>query len=285
MAAQSLYKPQQATYGMEVFTPPIAARILSDCNIGNRPIRKRSVDFLASEMSSGSWQPFSADAICFDRNGNLVNGQHRLSAVVQSGVVVSMLVGRNVPSDAFHVIDRGIKRSTGDDVSQLGCPNSNVVAAFVGNYLLACVKGDFDPYQMTSERRQATKSAKVTDFVENNFEACAELGKLQHFAKVSTEPRYILATFLHLHMSGVSLGKLREFMKMINPEYNGDVSNNHPARALSRTLLSAKLGRVRLSFGEIAEFTIRAFNDMESGEVRQQKYHKRGVTPEVKVRG
>ena len=283
MSAQPIYKPQQATYEVETITPSNASVILADCNLGNRPIRKRSVDFLASEMLSGSWQPFSADAICFDQDGNLINGQHRLSAVVQSGVTVKMLVGRNVPASSFQVIDRGIKRSTGDDVSQLGCPNSNVVAALVGNYLLACVHGSFDPYHITGHKRQATKAVHVTNFVEDNFYACAEIGKMQHLAKVSNEPRYILATILHLHKSGVSLEQLREFMKMVDTEYSGDAPNNHPARTLSRTLLSAKLGRVRLSYGEIAEFTIRAFNDMEAGELRQQKYHKRGVTPEVKV--
>lgn len=285
MSAQPIYKPQSASYGLETITPQMAGFILANCNDQNRPIRKRSVDFLASEITSGSWQSESADAICIDTDGNLVNGQHRLAAIVQSGIAVKMLVGRNVPTGSFQIIDRGIKRSTGDDVQRIGMPNANNVSAFVGNYLLACVHGSFDPYAMTSHKKGATKSALVTEFVSANFDICAEIGKNAPYTKALPEPRFVFATLLHLAMSGVPIDEVIMFLKMLNPDFSGDINNNHPARAASRTLLAVKLSRIRLSFGEISEIIIRAFNDAQVGETRQVKYHPKRATPQVNYRG
>ena len=283
MSAQPIYQPAAPSYRMEVFTPAVAKAILETQNGGNRPIRKRTVDFLASEMTLGEWQPASADAICFDPQGNLINGQHRLSAVVQSGVTVSMLVGRNIPEEAFQVIDRGTKRSTGDDLHKIGATNYNQIAAFVSNYLLACTHGSFDPYHITGHKRSQTKPKRVIEFVKGNWDTCNEIGKYQHYVKALGEPRYIMGALLQIAMCGVPLTEVRTFVKLLDPQFSGEVSNNHPARVASRTLMGAKLGRVKLSFGEVAEIVIRAYNDSVDGESRTQKYIPKKVTPQVKV--
>jgi len=93
-------------------TPAMAAEWLK-LNSLNRPIRRQTVSKYASVMRSGQWVR-SPEAIGFDVNGRLIDGQHRLTAVVESGVTVEFLVVRNLPVGVFDVIGQGPRRSSAD---------------------------------------------------------------------------------------------------------------------------------------------------------------------------
>jgi hypothetical protein len=93
-------------------TPQLAAEWLST-NTDNRPIRKRQVEILAKDMKLGNWLLNSSDMIMIGSNSVLLNGQHRLSAVVESGVTVRMFVLFGAEPDATP-IDRNIVRSWAD---------------------------------------------------------------------------------------------------------------------------------------------------------------------------
>lgn len=283
MSAQPIYQQRQVTYGIEAFTPAIAKAILDTQNIDNRPIRKSRVEKLASEMRDGKWHSASADAICFDTEGVLINGQHRLAAVVLSGVTVSMPVGRNIPSSAFQIIDRGAKRSSGDDLHRIGIPSYNKVAAMITNYIGATESGTFDPHKMAKTKRGVVSPRVVTEFAEDNREMVSDIGRLSDYIAPLGETRYILATFMHMAVSGVSVLELREFAKLLDPTFNGDVNNQHPSRVASRTLMMAKMNRTSLQFHETAEIIIRAFNDSKLSVARSNRYIPTGNIPSVKV--
>lgn len=110
-------------------TPELAAEWLS-ANIGNnRKISKRTVSRYASEMASGRWL-LTGEAIQFDLNGRLINGQHRLSAVVESKATVQLLVIKGLGEEAVMVLDTGRVRSASDALEVAGLsPNSNQTAA------------------------------------------------------------------------------------------------------------------------------------------------------------
>ena len=82
------------TVTVEDITPEQAASYLEN-NAKHRPIKQKKVDAYVSEMVNGQWQ-LNGKSIIFDSNGRLMNGQHRLSACVQSGVTLRILVGRGV---------------------------------------------------------------------------------------------------------------------------------------------------------------------------------------------
>lgn len=83
-------------------------------NEQNRNIRPDRVDRYAKLMRSGDQWMASPDAIAFDYNGRLVNGQHRLKALAQAGVEQTMLVAWNLHPDASMIADVGIKRTAAD---------------------------------------------------------------------------------------------------------------------------------------------------------------------------
>jgi hypothetical protein len=82
----------------------------------------------ASYMESGEWLE-NGDTIRFDWNGMLLDGQHRLEAIVKSGIPQMCLVVRNLDPKVFDSIDQGIRRTNGDALNARQVPNANVHAA------------------------------------------------------------------------------------------------------------------------------------------------------------
>lgn len=100
---------------IEVITPQIAAEWLRR-NVSNRAQRAGTVKKYAVTMASGKWM-LTPEGICFDTTGRLLNGQHRLAAIVQSGSVVEAVIFRGVKPEVFHAFDRGLNRSHADALS------------------------------------------------------------------------------------------------------------------------------------------------------------------------
>lgn len=89
---------------------PETARKYLMMNTNNpRKINWHVVHAYAEDMKAGRWV-LNGEPICFDENGNLRNGQHRLYAIIRAGVVVQTLVIRNIASGCT-LYDYGLKRS------------------------------------------------------------------------------------------------------------------------------------------------------------------------------
>jgi len=104
--------PQPIVTRMTI-TPAMAADWLENTNFNNRRIIKAHVQRLARDMANGEWV-LSHQGIAFDCDGVLLDGQHRLRAVVISETPVEMHVWRNVTPDALMAIDSGKIRSLFD---------------------------------------------------------------------------------------------------------------------------------------------------------------------------
>lgn len=103
-------------------TPELAERWLN-ANTHNRPLRNHLTDKYADSMKRGEWK-LTAEPIAFchpytDSEGRamketLINGQHRLWAVVTSGMSVEMTVWWGCDPGEFDVIDQNAVRTFGD---------------------------------------------------------------------------------------------------------------------------------------------------------------------------
>ena len=78
---------------IEKITPAIAKSMLTKntCNF-RRPDQARVTRY-SDEQSRGKWK-LTGDAIVFANTGELLNGQHRLLAVIKSGVTCEFVVLR-----------------------------------------------------------------------------------------------------------------------------------------------------------------------------------------------
>jgi len=92
-------------------TPAHAEKWL-EMNTGNRRIRPSHVRHLASQMEQGRWM-LSPEPIVFSPK-RLLDGQHRLSAVLMSGCTIEASVALVQNEDVFRVLDQGVNRNNSD---------------------------------------------------------------------------------------------------------------------------------------------------------------------------
>lgn len=102
----------------EIVTPEIAASWLK-LNTQNRNVRRLHVENLTEAMRRGDFV-VNGDTLRFDEKGALLDGQHRLLAIVASGIAQKCLVVRGVPRNAQDTIDRNEGRTVGDALTQAG---------------------------------------------------------------------------------------------------------------------------------------------------------------------
>lgn len=107
---------------------PEVAKTLLEANINNRRFSKPYAKRLAAEMRAGIWHE-THQGIAIDKNGYIVDGQHRLAAIVQSGVPQTMIVTTELDPDAYKYIDIGKRRNSADRLRE--DPRVADVASFI----------------------------------------------------------------------------------------------------------------------------------------------------------
>ncbi len=92
---------------------PEMARELLEANNHNRTMRKEYVRKLAAAMQRGEWT-VNGEPVQIAKDGTLLNGQHRLNAVVESGVSVPLLIIRGLEISSQNTMDSGLRRNLSD---------------------------------------------------------------------------------------------------------------------------------------------------------------------------
>lgn len=108
-------------------SPDVAAAWLA-VNYKNRKVKTRAVAQYARDMKAGSWR-LTGDAIRFDEHGNLIDGQHRLLACVESGQPFESFVVYGLPNEVQGIIDAGVSRSAADAIHLMGINNAITVSS------------------------------------------------------------------------------------------------------------------------------------------------------------
>jgi hypothetical protein len=110
----------------ELITPKKAQELLK-LNKRNRTLRPRYVMQLARAIQQGEWQADNPQPIIV--NGKqLITGQHRLSAVVETGIAVKMWVARGAPTKVAETIDTGVAINLTDKLKMDGESYAPVLA-------------------------------------------------------------------------------------------------------------------------------------------------------------
>jgi hypothetical protein len=146
----------------EVIGPEEAADILANRNKRNRAISPKTVNEYARQMAAGEF-PFIADPVRFDHDGNLIDGQHRLAAVVGSGQPQQFVIVRNLDPETQKYMDAGRKRTATDQLRIEGMPSPSV-AASIGRFVMHWQAGDVPGFNTKFS------TAEVVDFVESNLD-------------------------------------------------------------------------------------------------------------------
>jgi hypothetical protein len=115
------------THTIVTLTPDQASAILAN-GAPNRKVSKTAVAQYASDMQHGRWS-YNGQDIILDSQGRLIDGQHRLFAIIKSGVDVEVGIKTGVEPEAFDTIDSGRTRSGADILSIHDVKRPTVAAA------------------------------------------------------------------------------------------------------------------------------------------------------------
>jgi len=137
----------EVTVEVVTITPELAAEWLKR-NVVNRRLRRARVELYAKQMRAGTWR-LTGETIVFSPDGQLLQGQHRLTASAEYGLPFVCIVVRGVAADAMRVMDTGLGRTAADAFKLDGINNSPTQAAMCRQ--LISIKGGFP----TDTARQA----------------------------------------------------------------------------------------------------------------------------------
>jgi hypothetical protein len=108
-------KPQQPQIKASVrkITPDLATEWLDLRNTHNRNLSINIAEKYARDMAMGRWT-LNGEPIILATDGSLMDGQHRLKAVVLSGTAVHMLVVEGIAREHFSTVNTGKARNLSD---------------------------------------------------------------------------------------------------------------------------------------------------------------------------
>lgn len=172
-----------------LLTPEIAKEWLSTMPSYQRTPSKYTVTEYANDITNGRWVSGTGDAIRFNKQGEMIDGQHRCLAVIESGIAINVIVIDDLDNEVYMVLDRGKKRSAGDTII---APNGNIRAAIakcmIGlNYgvpIASLIGGN------VSKKEHLISATEVAEFANKNEKAVSDIVSIYLNFKASQNGRF-----------------------------------------------------------------------------------------------
>lgn len=153
------------TVQFEIITPIDANNLLAR-NKNNRPLDSRRVTRYCREIELGRWA-INGDTIKVDTEGELLDGQHRLEALVRSGKPLECLLVRNLNKEVFSTIDVGKTRSGGDVLAILGFQYASHLSA-AARHVFVFRNTPANAVDIAKTNGRVITSTDVLDIINNN---------------------------------------------------------------------------------------------------------------------
>lgn len=241
----------------ENITPAMARKYL-ERNTHNRSLSQPRVDRYAADIRNGKWK-LTASSIQFDKSGKLIDGQHRLHAVVKANKAAKFTVAEDLDEDIFDVIDTGKNRTAGDLVSMSGVKYPALVASIAKRILLFNA-GEFNDGGNGKARNNAVDSNhEILKFIashEGEIESIAQYAKKVTYKFRFFSPPYIGG--LYYLFACKHQEKADEFF---NAYATGEgLVKGHPVYALREKILKEQGKSRKPSNKEMTAWTIMAWN-------------------------
>ena len=256
------------TSGPESVTPAQAKKWLEDNYADNRKISKSRVDHYRRQMDLGHWR-LNGEPLIFCSEGHVLNGQHRLKAVIAHGKTVEFLITRGVDASTFTTMDQVYGR-TGAQVFTMRGHTSAACRAAICRALISW----------------ETKGGRVSGgghWSPDELLLCQELyseeiNQAVRYAERSRRELMIPGGFIglaHILFSRARVTKAPEFLQVLSDGVTAQ--RGHPAVTFRRRMMQDKL-RDRLMPNEaIWCALVRAWNTWDQGKTMSTVQVKRGA--------
>lgn len=233
-------------------TPQLASRWLSR-NTHNRKIRENTVMRYTSDMAAGRWK-YAADPIRFDINGMLIDGQHRLSAIMRQpeGFSLPMLVVSGLEPGSQEVMDQGSRRTAGDQLELRDVKNANQIAAIAR---LAVIWDSGLWFRDAHSANVLATSTAIQSWVAENAECVAWLQK--NMASIrSNDAMPSVSGFVAVLFWRVSPARAEGFFYALKE----GAGAGHPINTLDKRLQKMRREGVKWSSRDVVALFIQAWN-------------------------
>lgn len=188
-------------------------------------MNKKRVLRLVKSIKSGQWQ-VNGEAITIANDGTLLNGQHRLQAVVMSKTPIKSYVIQGLPSSAMTTIDLGAPRTLGNHLQMAGHKGAVFALASAVGVCMDFQTGTYtnnkektSPDEMLeyiASNKHILKAAEIfthvdkTDFRELLAQSLS-IATYFMFCKISRDKA---ESFFHGLVKGTSLGEKSPILKL-----------------------------------------------------------------------
>ena len=243
-------------------TPAKAAKYLEN-NTENRPIKNTHVAFLASEITNGNWK-CNGESIKIGKNKIIIDGQHRLSAVVAAKKSIKTVVTTGLDNDVFDTIDTGVTRTGGDIFSLMGEKNCNNLAA-----LLKAMHRYYDLDWKKATRISNTELEKLLERYPDARDIVC-MGDLKSPGLLA--PRVIHFCFAVFKRKN----KEQALDFMVKLCHGNDLSARSPIMAVRNKIMDAKLKGSRFDSDLLITLIFKAWNLYRDGKTATRLTLKKG---------
>lgn len=244
-------------------TPTLAEQWLATNTDNNRRLSKTTIQRYAADMIRDRWQP-TGEAIKFDRQGRLIDGQHRLNAVVAARKTVQMLVVRDLSSEVIQVLDTGKPRSAADALTIAGHNGYSNELAALARKIIAHNAGTQSILQQKKIRitGQPITNQDITEYcAAHDLTEHVRFAHRMKYQAVTGALNYGEYAFFHWMFSRIDATSAEQFLsKLATLE---DVAAQSPIRALIQKLTRSAValdGKMKL------HAIIQAWNAFRTGQ-------------------
>jgi hypothetical protein len=248
----------------EMVTPDLAQDLLGG-NTRNRNLSLGHVTSIARDIANGDWQA-NGETVKVAADGTLLDGQHRLAAVVEAGTAVPMLVVRNVSMRAQETMDTGRKRSFGDVLRLRNEANYTALATVV-----KVVAAYQRPGRLLSNLGGKYTSQELLRTLDSYPWLREGTAMLKHLSqpRIANLPMQAggLGYFLFNRLDPTDAGHFFERLGSPADHQAGD-----PILALRNVLAGRRAAADRTELHAICAVTIKAWNRYRRGEAAQRLY-------------
>lgn len=216
-------------------------------NTNNRPLNEWHVQNLAAQMVSGAWK-FNGDAIRMDVDGRILDGQHRLWAIVNSNTKHRMLVITGLDREVFSTIDTGRKRGARDVLAIAGYVNGNQLGAVARLVAVSGLSSDWNGHRRYADRTVPTND-EILRTVEQNprlVDAVRRVGT-SDFKLVSKYTTKTIVGFVYYWLTEIDFDEAEEFFARL--EYAENLSRKDPESLFRKRVMESSDVRSKTSLG------------------------------------
>jgi hypothetical protein len=154
-----------ARVSIQTLTPKKAQEILQSNSV-NRGLRRDLVRAYRRDMEAGRWH-FTAEPIQISMTGNLLNGQHRLSALAGSKKIrrgLDFVVAEGLPDESQAVMDQGAPRTIRDALMiRFGATKNINLVASISRWLVLAPELD-ETFNASNLRTKVTAAEAMDSF-------------------------------------------------------------------------------------------------------------------------